>query len=143
MRIFIKSAALGAAILTAGAITASADPVGRTATAQTQISALPSGTSATVPVLQLPPVNVYAPTDPRSPYYDPYTSGLGPRPSSLDNIPYTHFEVPPGYDADVTMHPYTSGLGPCTEGAQSSQGCHHDTGHPIAPSHYNTMAWFK
>lgn len=145
MRNFTKSAALGAAILTAGAMTAYADPVGRadTAGAQTQISALPPSTPAAVPVLQLPPVNVYPPTDQRSPYYDPYTSGLGPRPSSLNNIPFTHFEVPSGYDADVTMHPYTSGLGPCTEGASPSQGCHHDTGAPIRPSHYNNMAWFK
>jgi len=58
-------------------------------------------------------------------------------------VPSTHFQVPPGYDADVSMHPYTSGLGPCTEGASPSQGCHHDTGHPIQPSHYNDMAWFK
>ena len=89
-----------------------------TAAPQTQISALPSGSPAAVPVLQLPPVTVYAPSEQEVTVLDPYTSGLGPRPSSLNNIPYTHFEVPPGYDADVTMHPYTSGIGPCTEGAQ-------------------------
>ncbi|MGA8398649.1 MAG: hypothetical protein WB697_02085 [Stellaceae bacterium] len=48
-----------------------------------------------------------------------------------------HYRVPAGYDADVALHPYTSGLGPCTEGAVPSQGCHHPTGHPIPPSHYN------
>jgi hypothetical protein len=85
----------------------------------------------------LPPVNVYAPTDQRSRYYDPYTSGLGPRPSSLNNIRYVHYEAPPGYDANTAMHPYTSGMGPCTEGASPSQGCHHSTGTPIATSHYN------
>jgi len=119
MRDFARSAALGAAILTLGALAANADPVGRTNTAATppQISALPSSTP--VPVIQLPPVNV--------PGY----------------VPSTHYQVPPGYDADVAMHPYTSGLGPCTEGASPSQGCHHDTGKPISPSHYNDMAWFK
>lgn len=50
--------------------------------------------------------------------------------------PSPHYRVPAGYDADVALHPYTSGLGPCTEGATPSQGCHHDTGHPIPPSHY-------
>ena len=47
-----------------------------------------------------------------------------------------HYTVPTGYDSNVWLHPYTSGLGPCTEGASPSQGCHHDTGHPILPSHY-------
>ena len=47
-----------------------------------------------------------------------------------------HYRVPAGYDADVAFHPYTSGIGPCTEGASPSQGCHHSTGTPIAPSHY-------
>lgn len=47
-----------------------------------------------------------------------------------------HYQVPAGYDSDVTLHPYTSGLGPCTEGAQPSQGCRHPTGRPIPPSHY-------
>jgi len=119
MRNLINSAALGAAILTVGAIAAYADPAGRTdtGTAQTQISTLPP--SGSVPGVSLPPVNV------------------------LGYVPSTHFQVPPGYDADVSMHPYTSGIGPCTEGAMPSQGCHHDTGKPIPPSHYNDMAWFK
>ena len=119
MRDLIKSAALGAAILTVGALAANADPAGRTdtATAQTQISALPP--SGSTPVIQLPPVIV--------PGY----------------VPPTHFQVPPGYDADVSLHPYTSGIGPCTEGASPSQGCHNYTGTPIPPSHYNNMAWFK
>jgi len=47
-----------------------------------------------------------------------------------------HYRVPAGYDADVALHPYTSGVGPCTEGASPSQGCHQETSHPIAPSHY-------
>ena len=54
-----------------------------------------------------------------------------------------HYRVPPGYDADVAMHPYTSGLGPCTEGASPSQGCHHSTGTPISPSHYEQPAFMR
>jgi hypothetical protein len=106
----LKSAALGAAILSVVAIV-------DTASAQTQLSALPP--SSSTPVIQLPSVNV------------------------LGYVPPTHFQAPPGYDTDVSMHPYTSGIGPCPEGASPSQGCHHDTGHPIPPSHYNDMAWFK
>jgi len=47
-----------------------------------------------------------------------------------------HYRVPAGYDSNVALHPYTSGLGPCPEGANPSQGCHHPTGNPIPPSHY-------
>lgn len=47
-----------------------------------------------------------------------------------------HYTVPAGYDSNPWLHPYTSGLGPCAEGAQPSQGCHHDTGNPIPPSRY-------
>jgi hypothetical protein len=47
-----------------------------------------------------------------------------------------HYAVPVGYDSNVWLHPYTSGLGPCLEGATPSQGCHHPTGNPIPPSHY-------
>ncbi len=55
-------------------------------------------------------------------------------------IPYTHYQVPPGYDSMVAMHPYTSGTGVCTEGAAPAQGCHHPTGTPIPPSHYERDA---
>ncbi|HTW50869.1 MAG TPA: hypothetical protein VME45_03135 [Stellaceae bacterium] len=48
-----------------------------------------------------------------------------------------HYRVPAGYDSDVALHPYTSGLGPCTQAATPDQGCHHPTGHPIPPSHYD------
>jgi hypothetical protein len=54
-----------------------------------------------------------------------------------------HYRVPAGYDADVALHPYTSGIGPCTEGASPSQGCHHATGNPIAPSHYEQPAFTR
>jgi hypothetical protein len=44
---------------------------------------------------------------------------LGPRASSGDfwpDRPQPHFQEPPGYDSNVTLHPYTSGLGPCPQG---------------------------
>ena len=81
-------------------------------TAQAQTSYIPA--PAPTQPLVLPEVNIQAPRLPQ------------PR----------HYQVPAGYDSDVTMHPYTSGIGPCTEGASPSQGCHHPTGTPIPPSHY-------
>jgi hypothetical protein len=46
-----------------------------------------------------------------------------------------HYQVPVGYDADVTPHPYTSGIGPCPEGPQPDTGCWRPT-RRIQPSHY-------
>jgi hypothetical protein len=46
-----------------------------------------------------------------------------------------HYKVPPGYDADGSLHPYTSGIGPCPEGASPSTGCTHPST-LIAPSSY-------
>jgi hypothetical protein len=46
-----------------------------------------------------------------------------------------HYTVPPGYDADVSLHPYTSGVGVCPEGAQASTGCFRP-GRLMMPSHY-------
>jgi hypothetical protein len=59
-----------------------------------------------------------------------------PLPDVIADQKTGHWTVPAGYDSDVTMHPYTSGIGPCVEGAMPSQGCHHPTGNPISPSHY-------
>ncbi|HVH81246.1 MAG TPA: hypothetical protein VM782_17740 [Stellaceae bacterium] len=101
------------------------------AQAQTTAPAVVPGSSATLPeVVVRPPTQ-----DPQS--YDPYTSGIAGRPSSMNHIYTQHYRVPVGYDADVAMHPYTSNIGPCPEGAAPSQGCSHPTGTPIQPSHYD------
>jgi hypothetical protein len=98
-------------------------------------SAQVAQTSEALATTALPEV-IVRPLPPSRWYYNPYTSGRTQRPSSLNNILFQHFKVPPGYDAAVALHPYTSGLGPCTEGAQPSQGCRHPTGTPIPASRY-------
>lgn len=81
----------------------------------------------------LPEVVVHAmPPDWR---YDPYTSGGTAKASSLNHIPFKHFKVPVGYDADVAMHPYTSAFGPCAEGGRGA-GCEPWHGYLIKPSRY-------
>jgi hypothetical protein len=124
MNICRKSAGIAAIIIAATISVAKADPIDHP-----QQIAQAGGAAAAI---TLPEVVVH----PDSWYYNPYTSGLGQKASSLNQIPFSHFKVPVGFDADVGLHPYTSGLGPCTEAAQPSQGCRHDTGHPILPSHY-------
>ena len=99
--------------------------------------AQPRAPSATLPEIFVAP----GVSDAR--HYSPYTSGAGPRASSMNNIVAPHYQVPAGYDADVAMHPYTSGIGPCTEGAAPSQGCRHPTGHPIESSHYERMPFMR
>jgi hypothetical protein len=45
--------------------------------------------------------------------FTPYSNcGIGPRVSSFGTIRTGHYEVPPGFDANVPLHPYTSGIGP-------------------------------
>jgi hypothetical protein len=45
--------------------------------------------------------------------FTPYSNcGIGPRVSSFGTIRTEHYEVPPGFDANVPLHPYTSGIGP-------------------------------
>lgn len=119
-----KSVIVGALVFTAGAIGL---PASRQADAQVAPAPAPS---ATLP-------EVFVPGAPDARGYGAYTSPAIPRP----NTP--HYQVPAGYDADVAMHPYTSGIGPCTEGAAPSQGCHHPTGHPIEPSHYERMPFMR
>lgn len=87
-----------------------------------------AGTGATV-AMTLPEV-VIRPRPDTSWYYNPYTSGHAQRPSSLNHIPYQHYKVPTGYDADVAMHPYTSRLGPCIDASDPGR-CP-----PVPLSHY-------
>jgi hypothetical protein len=79
-----------------------------TATVQNQVAAAP--TTVTLPTIVVHPV------PDQSWYYDPYTSGHGPRPSSMHTMKAEHYKVPPGYDANVALHPYTSNFGPCPNG---------------------------
>jgi hypothetical protein len=95
----------------------------------------PRVTQTAAAAVTLPPVVVHPTTQP-SWYYDPYTSGHAQRPSSLNHIPFSHYKVPVGYDANVAMHPYTSGMGPCTDNAQPAQGCRHPQSTPIPSSGY-------
>jgi hypothetical protein len=122
---------LAAAVIAASAAAATGDA---NAADQTQQISQISQAMSPPAVVALPQV-VVRPRPDASWYYDPYTSGHVQRPSSLNHIPFQHFKVPAGYDADAAMHPYTSGLGPCTE--------HHDLGcgpssrgWVIKPSHY-------
>jgi hypothetical protein len=78
-----------------------------------------------------------------APFASLYDTGHSPKASSEHYIPGSHYTVPPGYDAMVAMHPYTSGYGVCTEGASPAQGCHHPTGTPIPPSHYERMPFMQ
>jgi hypothetical protein len=48
----------------------------------------------------------------------PYVNSYG------DKTMVEHYQVPPGYDANLNMHPYTSGIGPFPAGSKP-------------PSHYN------
>jgi len=95
-------------------------PISHRAAAQVAPAPAPS---ATLP-------DIFVPGSPDARGYSAYARPATPRPSA------PHYQVPAGYDADVALHPYTSGIGPCTEGASPSQGCHHPTGQPIPPSHY-------
>ncbi len=127
-----KSMGLAATVFAAAITAAHAD-----STIQTGAPSVSQQVAETVvPSVSLPPVEVVRPRPQPSWYYDPYVTGRGQKASSLEHIPYQHFTVPVGYDKDVTMHPYTSLIGPCPEGASPSQGCRHDTGKPITPSHY-------
>jgi hypothetical protein len=80
---------------------------------------------------------------PPAPFASFYDTGHSPKVGSEHYIPASHYTVPPGYDAMVAMHPYTSGFGVCTEGASPAQGCHHPTGTPIPPSHYERMPFMQ
>jgi hypothetical protein len=132
MSISLKSASVAAAMLAAIAIAPNASAGTGTPPGQVAQTA-----AAVAGAVTLPEVVVHPRPRPQPDwYYDPYVSGRAQRPSSLNNIPYQHFKVPVGYDSNMTMHPYTSGFGPCTMGASPSQGCHHPTGDPIPPSHY-------
>jgi hypothetical protein len=72
-----------------------------------QIAAVPASDAMSADrALTLPAVTVVAP--------QPYASGNGPRASSGNRIPQSHFQPWPGYYSDVSMHPYTSGVGPRT-----------------------------
>jgi hypothetical protein len=128
-----KSAALSVAMFTGVALAAYADPVQRAdvGPTRTRIAALPHDGEAPN---SIPPVTVHAPAEGPA-YYDPYTTGLGPRASSANTVKAEHFRVWAGYDADVALHPYTSNVGPCAEGALGS-GCDRPTGKVIQPSHY-------
>ena len=126
-----KSAVFSAAMFTGVALVACADPAQRAdvGSARTQIAALPSDGEASN---SIPPSTVAA----EGPaYYDPYTTGLGPRASSANTVKAEHFRVWAGYDGDVALHPYTSNVGPCAEG-QNGTGCDRPTGKVIQPSHY-------
>jgi hypothetical protein len=55
------------------------------------------------------------------------------RVSSANTIRAEHYQVPPDFDNDVTLHPYTSGLGPCPHGGPGKLEC----SEVVPPSHYN------
>jgi hypothetical protein len=122
MGISLKSLSLSAAVLAATIVVANvhADAA----------NADPRVTQTAAATVTLPPVVVH-PTPPSSWYYDPYTSGRSQHASSLNHVPWSHYKVPVGYDANVAMHPYTSGFGPCAENAQPAQGCHHIQSTPM------------
>jgi len=80
--------------------------------------------------------------------FDPTVAQIAPPPGSPVTLPPVtvqgqrvpnpnphHYQVPAGYDSDVTLHPYTSGIGPCPEGPQPDTGCWRPT-RRIQPSHY-------
>ena len=115
MPTFHKSVIASALVFTVGGISLSAS-----SQAVAQVAPPPAAATA------LPDVFV-----PGAHGYGGYTTRAAPGRSA------PHYRVPAGYDADVALHPYTSGLGPCPQGATPSQGCHHPTGHPIPPSHYD------
>ena|SRR5665213_3554477 len=123
MNISLKMAGLGAMVF--ATLLAGADANASGAVRPSELAAL----SAEAPAMTLPDVTIDR-------NLTPYDSGQGPKVSGHHFIPYTHYQVPPGYDSMAAMHPYTSGLGVCTEGATPAQGCHHPTGTPIPPSHY-------
>ena len=125
MNSHIASAGFALMIIAATTSAANTEPVG-------QLPQIPPADGDAAATATLPEVVVH----PDSWSYDPYVSSRGQKAGSLNQIPFSHFKVPAGYDADTALHPYTSGLGPCTEGASPSQGCRHPTGNPIPPSRY-------
>jgi hypothetical protein len=131
MSISLKSASLGVAMLAAAIVTAA----NARADAGTPMQQVAQIAGAAAGAVTLPEVMVHPSPQPGW-YYDPYTSGRAQRPSSLNHIPFQHYNVPAGYDAAVAMHPYTSGFGPCIMGATPAQGCRHPTGDPVPPFHY-------
>jgi len=101
-----KSAASGAAV-----------PSGARQLSGNEVSALPpSDAKPTRDSIKLPGVSVVAP------YSHTYTSGVGPKAGPNRVLRVAHYEVPPGYDVDVTMHPYTSAIGPSEYGARTRAG---------------------
>ena len=63
----------------------------------------------------------------------PDASTFSLRASSANAVRADHYEVPPDYDNDATLHPYTSGLGPCPHGGPGKQVC----GELVPPSRYS------
>lgn len=139
-----KSTVLGAALLVGIVIVANADPLSRpcTKTAATtvngmggagpigsprspghEVTAPPPANAAPAPdSLTLPDVTALAPSTLPGYHMVPYVNAFGKK------TMVKHYQVPPGYDANLNMHPYTSGIGPWTaSGSWGSQ----------SPSHYN------
>ena len=56
------------------------------------------------------------------------------RVSSEHTVRADHYEVPPDYDNNITLHPYTSGLGPCPHGGPGKVNCSSEM---VPASHYN------
>ena len=63
----------------------------------------------------------------------PVVSTFSLRVSSHSTARTEHYQVPPDFDSDVTLHPYTSPLGPCPQGGPGKVAC----SEMIPPSHYN------
>lgn len=134
MNISPKVAGLGAAIFASVLAVATANA----SITHQELVALTG--AANSPAVTLPDVTV----SPAPQFRWQYDQNMpGPRASSEHRNPASHYQVPPGYDRMVAMHPYTSGYGVCTEGASPSQGCHHPTGTPIPPSHYERMPFMQ
>ncbi len=81
-------------------------PLGSCQSPGREVAALPPANPAAPNSVTLPEVNVFGPA-PRPGYYmAPYVNAFGYK------TMVEHYQVPPGYDADVALHPYTSGIGP-------------------------------
>lgn len=122
-----KVAVVGAAIFASMLAVSAADA----STTHQEISILTGGAPASA--VTLPEVTISPAAPSGGSLYD---TGHSAKTSSEHYIAPFHYKVPIGYDSMVAMHPYTSGVNVCTEGASPSQGCHHPTGNPIPPSHY-------
>ena len=123
-----KATVLGAALLVGIVIAANADPLSRPCTKTAgatvngmggagpigspqspglELAALPPANAAPASdSLTLPDVTVLAPTPPPGYHMVPYVNAYGHK------TMVRHYQVPPGYDANLNMHPYTSGIGP-------------------------------